>query len=267
MATAVELAGSITGMVTKPVEEYNDERRRRARGLKLTGSNSSLAKSDTNRGKDLHEQPAIDYGNPEFSGEDSMALTRESKEKQHHFLASKVATASLKSIGGFAPAAIKGLMVDFPLAITEGMKSVPGHYGGNVRDHGPVTGVKSGATVAGKTFVWGMLDGISDVVVQPYKGAKEEGAVGVAKGFGKGAMNLVTKTGAGMFGLVAYPGAGIAKSLRAATHRGTRKMIAQTRHDEGRWMVKTGSAINVDRDKVLLDFQQCRSREIGQSLA
>ncbi|KAH7166450.1 hypothetical protein EDB81DRAFT_918891, partial [Dactylonectria macrodidyma] len=209
MATAVDLAGSITGMVTKPVEEYHDERRKRARGLKLTGS-------------------------------DVMVSTHQSKETQHS-LAGKMATASLKSIGGFAPTALKGMMVDFPLAITEGMKSVPGHYGGNVRDHGPITNAKSGATVAGKTFVWGMLDGISDVVVQPYKGAKKEGAVGAAKGLGKGAMNLVTKTGAGMFGLLAYPGAGIAKSLRAATHQGTRKMIMQARHAEGQWMVKTGS--------------------------
>ena len=40
--------------------------------------------------------------------------------------------------------------------------------------------------------------GLADLVVQPYKGAKESGALGFAKGVGRGALGTVFKTGAGM---------------------------------------------------------------------
>lgn len=44
-----------------------------------------------------------------------------------------------------------------------------------------------------------MTEGVTDIFVQPYKGAKEEGALGALKGFGKGTVALATKTGAGEF--------------------------------------------------------------------
>ena len=39
--------------------------------------------------------------------------------------------------------------------------------------------------------------GLADLVVQPYKGAKESGALGFAKGLGRGALGTFFKTGAG----------------------------------------------------------------------
>lgn len=141
------------------------------------------------------------------------------------------------SLAMFAPKALKGMTVDIPLAITDGLKNVPRAYGDTPRDHGPVTGFRSGATVAGKTFAFGFMDGLSDVVVQPYKGAQAEGAKGAAKGLGKGMANLVTKSGAGMFGLMGYTSAGIAKSLRTAVYSKTRKAVAKARYEEGRWLL------------------------------
>ncbi|KAF5637731.1 sterol glucosyltransferase [Fusarium sp. NRRL 52700] len=143
-------------------------------------------------------------------------------------LAGHMARASAKSAGEIGQKATKGMLVDIPSAITEGLKSVPQLYGSNVRNHGPVTDARSGMVVAWKTFAWGFINGLSDVVVQPYKGAKKEGASGGAKG----AMNLVTKSGAGIFGLFAYPSAGVSNSLRTATHSSTRKTIAEQHHAE-----------------------------------
>jgi hypothetical protein len=40
-------------------------------------------------------------------------------------------------------------------------------------------------------------EGITDIVTQPMKGAKNEGAVGFMKGIGKGSMNMITKLGSG----------------------------------------------------------------------
>ncbi|PPJ53154.1 hypothetical protein CBER1_11532 [Cercospora berteroae] len=101
----------------------------------------------------------------------------------------------------FGLKALKGITLDIPLAITEGIKSIPGHYGDKIRDYGQVT------------------DGLSDLVMQPYKDVKKNGAAGLATSIGKGLTGLVTKTGAGMFGTLAYPATGIAKSIKSAAHR------------------------------------------------
>jgi hypothetical protein len=145
--------------------------------------------------------------------------------------------AGVKSIGNFAPTALKGMTVDIPMAITEGLRTAPRHYGDKLRDNGKVTGVGSGFAVAGKTFAWGMIDGVSDLVVQPYKECKKNGAVGVATGLGKGLAGMATKTGAGMFGVFAYPAAGIAKSIRSAVYNRSRKLVELQRRDEGEWQV------------------------------
>ncbi|KAH7151641.1 hypothetical protein DER46DRAFT_579649 [Fusarium sp. MPI-SDFR-AT-0072] len=156
-------------------------------------------------------------------------------------LAVSMAGASAESAGEIGQTATKGMLVDFPLAITEGLKSVPQLYGGNVCNHGPVTDAKSGMVVAGKPFA-----------------CEGGGALGAAKGLGKGAMNLVTKSGAGMFGLFAYPSAGISKSLRTATHSSTRKTIAEERHAEGVWLVKNGAGVQLNCSKVLEDFERLK---------
>lgn len=238
MATAVDMTGSITGMVTKPIEEYRDEQRRRARDHELQ-SRGLAAVSD------------------ERSSAASVKSSESSTEKRPS-LAGKMAGASAKSIGLLGPSAAKGMLVDIPLALTEGLRAVPKHFGTEVRTHGPVTDAKSGAVVASKTFVWGFVDGLSDLVMQPVKGASEEGAIGAAKGLGKGAVSLVAKSGAGMFGLFAYPSAGIAKSLRSAVYSGTRKTIANEKHGEGQWLLDCNAASQVDVGEVLGSFERLR---------
>lgn len=155
----------------------------------------------------------------------------------------------------FAPKALKGMTVDIPLALTEGLKNVPRHYGDTPRDHGPVTGFKSGATVAGKTFAWGFIDGVSDVVKKPYQGAQQEGVAGAAKGLGKGVVSLATKSGAGMFGLFGYTSAGIAKSLKSAVYTKTRKSITEARHVEGKWLVENSQYSADESEKIVAHFK------------
>ncbi|KZL66861.1 UDP-glucose,sterol transferase [Colletotrichum tofieldiae] len=247
MATAVDLTGSITGMVTKPVEEYHDEKQRRARDLKR--QQMQQRESDSS---DFKRDASIDDCS-------SVASTGSGRSKgKQKSIAGKVAGASAKSIGLFAPTAAKGMLVDIPLAITEGLRTVPKHFGTEVRNHGPVTNAKSGAVVAGKTFAWGFVDGVSDLVMEPVRGGKNEGALGAFKGFGKGAASLVAKSGAGMFGLLAYPSAGIAKSLRSAVYTGTRKAIAEEKHAEGQWLVNGNAVSEVSAGEVLASFNRLR---------
>ena len=132
-------------------------------------------------------------------------------------------------------------MVDIPLALTEGLNAIPSHYGDEGRDNGKVTGIGSGFAVAGKTFAWGFVDGLSGLVTEPYKDAKKSGAKGIATGLGKGEVGLVTKSGAGMFGMFAYPASGIAKSLRSVTHTRSRKAVEAARRIEGDWILHRAS--------------------------
>jgi hypothetical protein len=96
-------------------------------------------------------------------------------------------------LGGFFKSFGKGFVVDIPLATTEGLRNVPRLYGEQVESHEAITDWKSGVNVAGKNFVSGMAGGFSDLVTQPYKGAREGGVVGGAVGLGKGLLGFGTK--------------------------------------------------------------------------
>ncbi|KAK6220688.1 hypothetical protein LQW54_001879 [Pestalotiopsis sp. IQ-011] len=126
--------------------------------------------------------------------------------------------AALKEVGiGFgsmAGALTKGTLVNTPLALAEGLRNVPRMYGEEV--HGKVKDWQSGGKVAAKNFGSGFYHGITRFITQPYKGAKEEGALGFLKGAGKGSIGLSAKPGSAMFGLMAYPAQGIYRSIKAA---------------------------------------------------
>ncbi|KAF5681233.1 UDP-glucose,sterol transferase [Fusarium heterosporum] len=248
LGTATDVAGSITGIFTKPVEVYQDEQKRFARGS-----------------KDLQKQPSHAADSTFVEGDQlSPDNQRPGSAQRSHSsgaLVGKMAGASAMSVGKVGQIATKGMLVDIPLAMTEGLKSVPKLYGDNVRDHGPVTDAKSGAIVAGKTFAYGFMDGIGGIVMEPYKGAKKEGALGAAKGFGKGTAGLITKTGAGMFGLLGYTSDGITKSLRTAVHRSTRKDVAHECHQEGAWVMRSGTGTRVDRRDIINNFERIKRNE------
>lgn len=55
-----------------------------------------------------------------------------------------------KGFGKMTMALPKATLVDFPVALTEGLHQMPKLYGDEVRDHGKVTDMKSAGVVAGK---------------------------------------------------------------------------------------------------------------------
>lgn len=50
-----------------------------------------------------------------------------------------------------------------------------------------------------KEFGYGLYDGLTGLVVQPAKGAKEEGLVGFGKGVFKGSLGVAFKPASGKF--------------------------------------------------------------------
>ncbi|KAF2002598.1 glycosyltransferase family 1 protein [Amniculicola lignicola CBS 123094] len=160
--------------------------------------------------------------------------------------AGKMALSSAKSFGRFNLHLFKGTCVDLPVAAADGFHAMPRLWGEDVQSHGEVKDWKSGITIAGKNFAHGWVGGMSDMFVRPYVDAKKDGAVGLAKGFGKGMVGFGSKTASACLGLIAYPGQGICKSIRDAAKSGTRKNIAAHRHMEGYYVVRRATDAEVN---------------------
>ncbi|KAJ7740943.1 sterol glucosyltransferase [Mycena maculata] len=228
LGTTSDMVNATADIFLKPYEEYRR-------------SNTSALSSPKTPSFDAGASP-LEPGDRGEGSSRGVVPSGESRGGMH--TAGAMAAASGKSVGRVLTSSFKGMMVDVPLAVTEGLRSFPQLYGEDVRDHGQIRDWRSGAVVAGKSFAYGMTEGLADLVVQPYKGAKEEGMLGIAKGVGKGSMGLVTKTSSAMLGLFAYPGQGIYKSIRATAHDKTRKSIMQARHEEGEWLLKTDTELH-----------------------
>lgn len=200
---AYEVSSTTTGLWYSPYKMHNRKHR-------STGSIASF-NSNADQASD--------------AGESSVRATKSQYAKS----TAKYAGASAGTIPKLVGVFTKGGMVDLPLALTEGLRATPKLYGENVKDHDPITNFSSGVKVAGKGFAKGLGTGLVDVFVQPYKGARDDGAKGFAAGIGKGLLGTLTKTGNAVVGLYAYPAQGAWRSIHAASHSKTKKGIMSAR--------------------------------------
>lgn len=145
----------------------------------------------------LHERKARQRALARVTSEaSSSAIDDDIGESSNKSLARMVG-ASAMSIPHFAGVTVKGFLVDVPVAFTEGFRNTPKLYGEKVPDHAPVTDWKSGIKVAATTFVHQMAEGVTDILVQPVKGAAKDGVIGLGVGLGKGSLQALTKPAAG----------------------------------------------------------------------
>jgi hypothetical protein len=127
--------------------------------------------------------------------------------------ASAIALESTKGIGRIMTTGLK-TPVTFTNGLARGFYNVPTLYGDDtVRTEAKIDGVKSGLIAAGKGFGYGLYDGLTGLVTQPYNGARKEGAVGFLKGVGKGIGGVVFKPSAGACGVPGYAFMGVYKSI------------------------------------------------------
>ncbi|KIY71268.1 glycosyltransferase family 1 protein [Cylindrobasidium torrendii FP15055 ss-10] len=101
--------------------------------------------------------------------------------------------------------------------VSEGMHNVPKLYGSPVRRPGEVKDIGSGLLEGGKSFAYGMYDGVVGLVKEPWDGAKKDGTLGALKGSARSLVDLGVKPVAGMLGLVSHPFNGILKTLKTGT--------------------------------------------------
>jgi hypothetical protein len=105
--------------------------------------------------------------------------------------------------------------MEISLAIAQGFHNAPRLYGDDtVRRPTRINGFHSGLKAAGEEFIYGIYDGWTGVVLQPYRGAKRGGPVGFVKGVGKGVGGFVLKDLAALFGPFGYTLKGIHKELQ-----------------------------------------------------
>ncbi|KAL8748773.1 MAG: hypothetical protein Q9199_008067 [Rusavskia elegans] len=110
--------------------------------------------------------------------------------------------------------ALARVPMDLSLAIAQGFHNAPRLYGDTtVRTPLRITGIKSGLRAAGDELVFGVYDGVTGLWLQPYRGARDHGALGLVQGVGKGFGGFILKDLAAIFGPIAYTMKGIHKEM------------------------------------------------------
>ncbi|KAF5531591.1 sterol 3-beta-glucosyltransferase [Fusarium napiforme] len=185
-STSIGLVTSTADIIVKPIQAF--------RPTTPSGSRPSSREGESRSGDTSERSSADDvFGRP--AGIDLPPAPNSTHDKEHHHQnrALTAVKGSAAGLGGFFKYYYRGLLLDLPYAVTEGMRNAPKLYGGKVYDPGAVTDWKSGGIAAGKNFAHGMVEGIGGIVMEPVRGAKKEGAAGAAKGVGIGLLNLGTK--------------------------------------------------------------------------
>ena len=219
IGTSAGMVGSAVDIFAKPVQAYH--RPSTSRASSLPGSpRRSITDDDALYGRSA----ALDLPSPTPTGGGPPS------QSTNHF--GKAAKGSVKGIGGFFKHATKGMYLDMPLAVAEGMRNAPQLYGGEVYNPGAITDWKSGGIAAGKNFTHGIIEGLGGVVTTPMREGKKNGAAGYAKGTGVGLLNAVTKFSSGALGLVAFTGQGLYKSIYSATHHSTKDLVKLAKVEE-----------------------------------
>ncbi|KAI9735700.1 MAG: hypothetical protein M1818_006308 [Claussenomyces sp. TS43310] len=148
--------------------------------------------------------------------------------------------------------ALASAPLDLTLAIAQGFHNAPRLYGDKtVRRPTRITGIKSGLKAAGEEFVYGIYDGVTGLVVQPYTGARDGGVVGLVKGVGMGLTGFVLKDLAAIFGPFGYTFKGVEKQL--LRHQQPTAFIRKARIIQGqREMKKLSPALKKqDEERVM----------------
>ncbi len=152
--------------------------------------------------------------NPSHGAGDAGDADSELSDMENENIAEDIATETGKGLTKSGEALAKAPM-DLSLAIAQGFHNAPRLYGDStVRRPIRVTGMHSGLNAAGHEFVYGVWDGWTGLVVHPYKGARDEGAVGLVKGVGKGVGGFVLKDLAAVFGPIAFTLKGVHKEIQ-----------------------------------------------------
>lgn len=168
--------------------------------------------------------------------------------------AAKVAVETGKGMIRICTASLKAPVI-ISHGITRGMHNFPRVYGEEIRQYENVTGLKSGMIVSAKSFVYGLSDGLLDLVAKPLQGAQKNGGLGFATGFAKGMGNVICKPSAAASGLVGYPMLGVYKELSNVKLADDYECPADLVHK----LAQAEMAIATESDKLYIVREWCQT--------
>ncbi|CZT44006.1 uncharacterized protein RSE6_04126 [Rhynchosporium secalis] len=125
--------------------------------------------------------------------------------------------------------------VAFFYHVANGFHNAPSFFlsDDTVRRRDNITGFGSGIKVASKEVYYGLYDGITGLVTQPYSGTKRDGPLGFVKGVGRGIGGLALKTSAAAFGMPGYTLEGLEKQFQKRYSRGLKANLIVVRIKQG----------------------------------
>ncbi|KAF2091987.1 glycosyltransferase family 1 protein [Saccharata proteae CBS 121410] len=126
--------------------------------------------------------------------------------------------------------------MDLALALAQGFHNAPRLYGdSDVRRPVRISGFYSGLRASRDEFLYGIYDGWTGLVTQPYRGARDGGVFGCVKGVGIGIGGFVLKDVSAIVGPFGYTMKGIHKEMlkkSQPTHFIRKARIVQGRNDK-----------------------------------
>lgn len=148
------------------------------------------------------ELVVIETTNPQSSSEPTPENGLSSRSRTNQMdedwkVTGRAVGGSAKSVGRIIAYYYKGILVDIPGAVNEGLRAVPRMYGEEVKEYDNIRDFKSGVAAASDNFAHGFSHGFTDIFRQPYQGGQKDGIKGAIKGFVKGPLSMGTKAASG----------------------------------------------------------------------
>lgn len=138
-----------------------------------------------------------------------------------------------KGLGRMVKALVQGPM-NISTALTQGSRNIAKAWGDDTfRPQSRVTDFLSGTKAAVTECGLGWYEGVTGLVTQPWNGAQKEGAVGFAKGVGKGLGGAFVHPLAGSFGILSYTMKGVHKELQKLYRGSVQDYIVASRTAQG----------------------------------
>lgn len=267
MSASLHTAGSIgraaAGVVLEPYQLYKSTKARSDLSDAHAGPSRAIQRAENETQPSGEQADTVSSDKKKVPSTHLTATAPRKNEDQRAIMSGssestnrtrEIMKVSAKNAGKFFFSPIKGIVLDIPLAAVEGMWALPRLHDDTGYQHTAVKDWKSGGSVAAKSLVHGIHEGMTDVFIKTYAGKKKEGAKGVAKGLSMGFVNLTMKTGAGALGLIAYPCQGMYKSIHAAMHTKARNAVEQAKFEEGEWLMNNQPMADIEIQDVVQQF-------------
>jgi len=232
----VQADSKSNGMVSPPQNETSSKvQDSRGRALDPESPNSSSSKSPlrSNNEQDQSASKRDNTSRRRLGGRSDQPLSHQDKD-----MINLGGVSSDRGVVGVAKAALMSPL-EAAIAITKGFHNAPRLWNDDtVRPQERVHDLKSGVIATGREFGFGMYDGISGLVTQPWHGARREGTSGFFKGLGKGLGGLATKPGAALFGIAGHFMKGVVKEVQNRLGSNVQNYIITSRVAQGyeEWM-------------------------------